>query len=278
MANPHPRDLPAELSAPRTSSNLSVLVNSLVALVLGTGITVLLHELAHWVTGAALGSRATLFAFGVTYQPQPTGATAAIAAAAGPVASLVVGSVMQVLQPFRFRGDFAHLLWIWVAVTSLMEAATYLVITPYAGDTATIVRELNWPAWTAWVAAAIGLVAMVGVAQQWAIHSVRLCGHDLTRLRCFSWYPWLIGVVVLVGLAFVTTSLAGMQLTPRERTVVLLAGVAQTVFAPMSLPLTRRVTELEEPLLVKQVPWLGLAACVVLIGFNLAIGGGIALG
>lgn len=56
-----------------------MLVNSLVALVLGTGITVLLHELAHWVTGAALGSRATLLAFGVTYRPQPTGATAAIA-------------------------------------------------------------------------------------------------------------------------------------------------------------------------------------------------------
>ena len=142
MANPHPRDLPAEPSVPQSWTYAWIVVNTLVAMVLGTGITVLLHELAHWVTGAALGSQATLFAFGVTYHPPLTGTAAAGAAAAGPVASLVIGSVMQVLQPFRFRGDFAHLLWIWVAVTSLMQAAVYLAITPYGGDVATIVREL----------------------------------------------------------------------------------------------------------------------------------------
>lgn len=278
MANPHPRDLPAEPSVPQSWTYAWIVVNTLVAMVLGTGITVLLHELARWVTGAALGSQATLFAFGVTYHPPLTGTAAAGAAAAGPVASLVIGSVMQVLQPFRFRGDFAHLLWIWVAVTSLMQAAVYLAITPYGGDVATIVRELSLPAWSAWVAVAVGVAAMLGVAHQWAIHSVRLCGRDLTRLRCFSGYPWLIGAAILVGLAAVTTDLSGMPFTDRERAVVLVAAVAQTVFAPLSLLIVRWVNELEEPLLVKPVPWVGLVACVGLIGFNLAIGGGLVLG
>ena len=60
--------------------------------------------------------------------------------------------------------------------------------------------------------------------------------------------------------------------------LVLVAAVAQTVFAPLSLLIVRWVNELEEPLLVKPVPWVGLVACVGLIGFNLAIGGGLVLG
>jgi len=275
MANP--RDAPAD--APRgAASARSILINSVVALLLGAAITVLVHELAHWVTGALLGSRSYLFSFGVTHEPPLTGGAAATAALAGPVVSLLVGSAMQILQPFRFRGDFAHLLWIWVACTSLMEAATYLVITPFVGDTHTAAAALGWPSWVSWVAAAIGVLGMVGVAREWAIHSVRLCGHDLTRLRCFSWYPWLIAIPVQAGLALLMISVVRMQLTPAEQTVVIMAGMAQTVFAPMSIPFTRQSKELEEPLQVRPVPWVGVAGFVAMVVFNFAISGGIGLG
>lgn len=278
MANPDPRDMPAGDSWAGRSSNAWILINSVVALLLGAGITVLVHELAHWLTGAALGSPSSLFAFGVTHDPPLTGGPAAIAAMAGPVISLLLGSVMQVLQPFRFRGDFAHLLWIWVACTSLMEAATYLVITPLAGDTYVTVSALGWPSWVGWVAAAIGVAAMLGVAQQWATHAVRLCGRDLTRLRCFSWYPWLIAIPVQLGLTFGLVAVARMQLAPAELVVVVMAGMAQTVFAPISMALAARVDELEEPLQVKGVPWLGVAGLVALTVWNFATSGGIRLG
>lgn len=278
MANPNPRDVPAD-DAPRgRATNRSILVNSVVALLLGAGITVLVHELGHWITGALLGSRSYLFAFGVTHQPALTGDDAAIAALAGPVVSLVVGSVMQILQPFRFRGDFAHLLWIWVACTSLMEAATYLVITPFAGDTATAVAALGLPGWVAWLAAAAGVLGMVGVARQWAIHSVRLCGRDLTRLRCFSWYPWLIVIPVNLVLTFSLLSAAKMPVTAAEQAIIVTAAMAQTVFAPMSIPFTRGSAELEEPLEVKPVPWFGLAGLAALVIFNVAISAGVGLG
>ncbi len=278
MANTSRGDVPAADAARGRASNGAVLVNSVVALLLGAGITVLVHELGHWIAGALLGSRSSLFSFGVTHEPALTGGDAAIAALAGPVVSLLVGSVMQILQPFRFRGDFAHLLWIWVACTSLMEAATYLVITPFAGDTANAVAALGLPSWVGWVAAGIGVLAMLGVAREWATHSVRLCGHDLTRLRCFSWYPWLIAIPVSVGLSFANLGLAKMQVSAAEQIVIVMAGLAQTVFAPMSLPFTGRSTELEEPLEVKPVPWFGLAGFVALVCFNFAIGGGIGLG
>lgn len=278
MANPDPRDVPADDSGTGRSSNPSILMNSVVALLLGTAITVLLHELAHWLAGTMLGSRSSLFAYGVTYDPELTGGPEAIAAMAGPVASLLIGSVMQVLQPFRFRGDFAHLLWIWVACTSLMEAATYLVITPLAGDTAVTVAALGWPAWVSWVAAAVGVAAMLGVAHQWAIHAVRLCAHDLTRLRCFSWYPWLIAVPVQIGLLLGLLTLTRMQLSPAEQLVIVTSGMAQTVFAPISMSFAARLEELEEPLLVKGVPWLGVAGLLALVVWNFAISGGVRIG
>ncbi|MFT4296835.1 MAG: hypothetical protein QM582_15640 [Micropruina sp.] len=277
MANlaPQASPDPAESTWP---NNRAILINSLVALLLGAGVTVLIHEAAHWVAGALLGSPSYLYAFGVEHVPPLAGRDAAVAALAGPAVSLVVGLVMQILQPFRFRGDFVHLLWIWIAGTSLMEATTYLVITPFAGDTAVAARELGLPGWASWVAAAIGVLGMVGVAHLWAVHSVRLCGHDLSRLRSLSWYPWLIAIPVnlALGLAFLST--AGMALSPQEQVVIILAGMAQTVFAPMSLPFSHRVRELEEPLEVTPFPVAGAIGFAALVAFNFAISGGLRLG
>ena len=278
MANPTPADVPGATLPSGRVGRRAILTNSVVALLLGTGITGLVHDLAHWVAGAVLGSRSYLFGFGVTHAPALAGADAVIVALAGPVVSLLVGAAMQILQPFRFKGDFAHLLWIWIAVTSLMATAVTLAITPFAGDTAVAVAALDWPSWVAWVAAAVGLVSTLGVAREWAIHSVRLCGHDLTRLRCFSWYPWLIAVPVQIGLAVALLAMAGVQPTPEQRILIVLAGVAQTLFAPLSILLTRRSQELEEPLQVKPVPWVGVLGLAVLVAFNLAISGGVGLG
>ena len=278
MANPSPAGDPGAAQVTGRVGTAAILVNSLVALLLGTGITILVHQLGHWVAGALLGSRSVLFAFGVTHEPALTGTDAVIAALAGPVLSLLVGSAMQILQPFRFRGDFAHLLWIWIAVTSLMVAATTLALAPFAGDAATAVTALGWPGWAAWVAAGIGVVAMLGVAREWAVHSVRLCGHSPSRLRCFSWYPWLIALPVQLGLALAMLALAGVQPTLQERNLIVWAGATQTLFAPLSFLFTRRSQELEEPLQVTPVPWWGIVGLVVLVAADLAISGGVVLG
>ncbi len=54
--------------------------NNLVAYLLGGGLMVLIHELVHWLVGAALGYRSTMFSYGVTQQPDPGGWHAAITA------------------------------------------------------------------------------------------------------------------------------------------------------------------------------------------------------
>ena len=43
--------------------------NNLVAYLLGGGLMVLIHEVVHWLVGAALGYRSTMFSYGVTMAP-----------------------------------------------------------------------------------------------------------------------------------------------------------------------------------------------------------------
>jgi len=182
------------------------------------------------------------------------------------------------LQPFRFRGDFAHLLWIWIACTSLASGAVHLAIAPLAGDVALAIDGFGWPAWTAWPAMVLGVLAMVSIAQQWAIHSMRLCGQEPERLRAFSLYPWLIGLVVTSALSLALLYVARAELSTAEVVVVVLAGMAHTFFAPVSLALVGRIKELEEPLLVKPWPVAGMLGFVALTVFNCAISSGLQLG
>lgn len=276
---------PSESSAERSDrgGSAAILLNSTVALLLGGLITVLLHNAAQWLAGALLGVRAELFPFGVWFFPALAGGPAVIAALTGPILILLTGMAMQILQPFRFRGDFAHLLWIWIACASLMLAAVQLLVAPVGGDVGTALRALHAPGWIAWVAAAFGVLGVLSVAREWAIHSTRLCGRNRTRLLSFSVYPWLISVPLGVLLAF--GEVAAAQLTTRElqadavdRWLIVLPLAASTVFAPLSLLLVRRVSELEEPLEVKAVPVVGLVALVVLIGVSLAFARGVPLG
>jgi len=263
---------------PLRADTRSILINGVVAMLLGTGITVLIHEIGHWVAGALLGSTSYLFAFWVEQRPPLTGGDAAIAALAGPALSLLVGTATQILQPFRFRGDFAHLLWIWIACTSLASGAVHLAIAPFAGDVAVAIDGFGWPNWTAWLATALGVLGLVSIAQQWAIHSTRLCGQEPERLRSFSLHPWLIGLLVTSVLSLGLLSFARAQLTTAEILVVVLAGMAHTFFAPVSLALVNRINELEEPLLVRPWPVAGLLGFAALTVFNFAISSGLQLG
>ncbi|MCW3156421.1 hypothetical protein [Micropruina sonneratiae] len=261
----------------------AVVLNSVVALLLGGAIAVLLHNLGQWVAGALLGGRSELFAFGVRHLPPLTGRDAAVAALTGPLLSLLVGMAMQILQPFRYRGDFAHLLWIWTACSSLMLATVQLLLAPIGGDLARALTELGAPGWLAWVAGVFGVLGVFSVAREWAIHSTRLCGRGLARLLCFSLYPWLVAVPAGLLLAWAELTVAQVKASdlgagPVDEVLVLFALPAFTAFAPLSLLLLNRVLELEEPLEVRPVPVAGLIGLAVVVGAGLALAGGVALG
>lgn len=212
-----------------------VVIASVFALLLGSAITVLIHECGHWVAGALLGNPSTLYSFAVSHAGEMTPQAVAIAALAGPAVSLVLGLLMTYWTPLRTRGGTAHLLWLWVGFTSLQEAVAYLVITPFgAGDTAVANDALGGGFIAAMVALALGILGMFWQARRFAGHVARFAGEDLRLARSYAWFPWLIAIGWMVAVQVVMLSITPMTSTLGEKIIIAIASIAMTVFAPMS--------------------------------------------
>lgn len=258
-----------------------LLLSSIVAALLAGEAMILVHELFHALTGLATGDRGTLLP--VAWMSTGEGASAAGIAvtAAGPVLSLVSGALMMIWQPLRHRGGFAHLLWMWFAAVSLMEAVGYLVITPLgAGDTASIVERLGAPLWAALVMCILGVAGMFATARAFAPFVARATGYEKRPAWALAFWPWLIATPVSVGLAIPYLLLSPLSLAPADSIVVSMGSTVLFVAAPMSFLFSRRVasTAEREPLVLPRAPVAGIVALVVLVALKLALTQGLALG
>ncbi len=262
------------VESPRT-----LLINSAVAAVLGTGLMVLVHEFVHTFTGLALGFPGVQYAFGVDHLGSPAPVQMGIMAISAPVFSLVSGAIMAAWTPLRRRGGFGHLLWLWFAFTSLMEGVGYLVITPFgAGDTAMAVESFGWPIWVAFVMCGLGVALQFGTAWAFAPHVGRHAGTETARRYAFTLWPWIVASVVNVALSLLYLSLAASDPGEGAAFAIVAAATATTVFAPMSFIFARRFAQPLEPLGLKPVPWVGVAAFAVLVALNLAMSPGLRIG
>lgn len=265
----------AERHAP---SRRELIVNNTVALVLGGMIMVFLHESAHWVSGALTGHRSLMYSFGVD-QGTATGGDAAITAMAGPVFSLALGYLMSVVQPLRGRANFAHLLWVWVAFTSMTEGVAYLVITPFgAGDTAFTMKALQLPIWVAFVACAIGVAGMLWVTRRFAPVAREIAGPTITRIRATTIWPWLFAALSNMVLSVVSMSIANLKATLGEQIIIIVAGVATSVFAPMAIGRAVRLERPTLPMRLRSIPVAGLVGIAVMIGVWFLMRNGVPLG
>lgn len=258
----------------------ALLLNSVVAAVLGSGLMVLAHESCHLVTGLAMGIPGTLYSFGVDHGPS-TPVQMAITAGSAPVFSLVTGVILALWQPLRARAGFGHLLWLWFAYASLMEGVGYLEITPFgAGDTASVVRNMGWPQPVGWALLAIGVIGQFAIAWGFAHAVGRIAGRDRPmRLNATLW-PWLIGTAVNVLLGLLSLSTATMPgINAGEWIVILLAGSATLVFAPMAMIFQGVMNnQPPEPLRLRPVPVAGIVALVLLLVLNQILNTGIRFG
>lgn len=257
----------------------TMLINATAALLLGSALMVIVHECCHWIAGALIGHRSTLYAFGVEYTPPTEGGEAAFTALAGVIGSLLIGALFTSWQPFRRSNGFGHLLWLWFAFTSLMEGVGYLVITPFgAGDTAMAVESFGWPIWVAFVMCGLGVALQFGTAWAFAPHVGRHAGTETARRYAFTLWPWIVASVVNVALSLLYLSLAASDPGEGAAFAIVAAATATTVFAPMSFIFARRFAQPLEPLGLKPVPWVGVAAFAVLVALNLAMSPGLRIG
>ncbi|WP_432557522.1 hypothetical protein [Granulicoccus sp. GXG6511] len=268
---------------PRTQESFrTVLINSTTAAVLATGIMILLHELVHLVAGLALGFPGVLFPFGVEHVGEPTPGQEAFMALSAPVFSLVTGIIMALWLPLRRKGGFAHLLWLWLAFTSLMEGVGYLIITPFgAGDTAVAASSLGWPVGVQIAICLVGVGLLFLIARLFAPHVGRHGGPEkgpLSRQWAFAFWPWVIGTVVNVALAITYFNLSSAEMGSGAGVAIVAASVALLVFAPMAFIFQRWFDKNYEPLGLRPVPVVGLVALALLLVFNFVSLGGIRAG
>lgn len=259
-----------------------LVVHASVTFVAAHLLVVLLHELAHVTAGLALGFSNELFPFGVVHSPEPGRWQDAVMLLAGPAFSLVTGLLALVVQPFRAGRGQAHLLWLWFAGLSVMEGVGYLMLTPFGvGDTGSAAVLYEVPALVTWACLAVAVVGTVWMAARFAVPAVRHTAGDMTSLRAFTFYPWMVGTIVVLALTALNLVLVGDALGPELNAgvvvAVLMGAFALGVFAPMAMPFTtgvqRRDPDLagSEPLVLPRVPTLALALAVVIVLVNLVL-------
>lgn len=248
-------------------------IATLFALLLGSGITVLLHEGAHWITGAAFGVPGRLYSFAVDHESGMTPVQTAITALAGPALSLVLGLIMTTWLPFRHSAGIGHLLWLFVGFTSLEEAVTYLVITMFgAGDTATAAAALGLDNAAVMIGtSAVGIAGMFWAAWRFAPHVRRHAGEDIRLARSLAWYPWLISVVWLIVLQTGQLLIVPAGLSVGEFILILLSSYSITLFAPMSFIFLRRTKADPQPLHLPAVPTVLIVGYAVLFVLNIVL-------
>ncbi|GAB3811102.1 hypothetical protein GCM10028820_01760 [Tessaracoccus terricola] len=248
------------------------LLASLVALLVGAKLSVLLHEVAHWVTGAALGYPSRLYSFAVEHAGELTPTGEAIAALAGPVFSILLGLLLTFWLPLLRTAGVWHLVWLWTGFTSLQEGVTYFVITPFgAGDTALAADRL---AWHPVVMIALGLLGVAGMfwqARRFADHIVRHCGHDQALSWRFAFIPWIIGSAVLVVIQLFDLLISDVGTSAAENFTIVFSCISLTVFAPMGFIFWNRPKVERVPLDLPRWPVGPAVLLVALLALNVVL-------
>ncbi len=256
--------------------NRLLLASSAVALTLAAPIAVTFHELAHAVAGLALGSAAVLRSNSVAYVPELAPSGEVLAAAAGPVFSLVLGAVVFLALRNVGRG-FGRLLALWTGLVSMQNFAGYLLIAPFAeaGDTGQIMAVLGAPT-VAYVGSSVLGVALTLLNARLLAGQVTQYARSQDELRHLVLLPWLIGTAITIALTLLDNLGAGVS---GADVVVIVAGaVAIAIFAPVFTLFYRRLHPPYVDLRLR-TPFVPLAVTVVLVVvIAVVLGPGLRLG
>lgn len=234
-------------------------------------LTIVLHEVGHAVMALALGDHPILYNTSVSNTNKLLSGTALVLiAAAGPVVSLLQGTVLLLLLRRGRSAGPSDLFWLYMSVFGLINFFGYLMITPLAkgADTGQIVALLHVPAAVQWAVAAGSLGCLVLLMASTAPLFLRQLpaavqadsAAKTSGMRALLLWPWLVGSVVLVLLALPAPHpavVANMFMSP----MVLSRAYRRALGSPVVA--TTATTQLRSP-------WaLGLAVLVLAVGFRL---------
>lgn len=213
-------------------------------------LTVLWHELGHGAAARALGYRPVVFS-GREDDPAVSVRDSVLIAAAGPLVSLLTGSVLLLVLRQRPVGSRPGVLLLaWLGLLGVQSTAGYLLTAPFfdGGDIGRILAELQTPFWLSLVVLAAGLVAVViisGLAVGVFHQLMPSTAEQPTDLRLFlrqvAVLPWLVGSVVVTVVSLPMDSLFGPLATATSGLFSLVAmGLTARRFPALPAHASRR--------------------------------------
>lgn len=126
----------------------NAIINSSLALTSAYIITILLHELAHFLPAIMLGYDATLFHNRVLHSGVENVWHSGLIAGAGPLFSLLQALIcFKLIQ--TIRSDYMALFLLWMAISGFVMFFGYVMIGPFVpiGDTGKVFALIGLPVW-----------------------------------------------------------------------------------------------------------------------------------
>jgi len=259
-----------------TANLRRLFLRSLIAFVTAFLIGTIVHEGAHAVMARALGLHPVLHHNSVETPSNSTGAAPLWVPAAGPLASLILGTACLVWVRRRSVHSVVTLTVLWVGIHGMIAFFGYLMMGPLFrnGDTGKVWAELGVPPALQWVIAIVGVAILVvvirGTSDDFARHVIRgSSGSPRGRVaNALIAFPILAGAVVTTLLSLPAPTFLSL-LYPMTSGFVTFAAYGR--FRRTRDPLPEGIRD------SGGVPIGQLAVLVALVAVSLALIGGVRL-
>ncbi|RYE26509.1 MAG: hypothetical protein EOP51_00130 [Sphingobacteriales bacterium] len=188
-----------------------ILIDSSIAFVVATTVEMTLHECGHFVATLAMGGQAILHHNYVEHN-DVSDAARCMSALAGPVVSLVIGLVFQLVVSSRRFKSMTALTLQYLSIFGYIGFFGYVMIAPFFsyGDMGFVLRYIGCPMWLIFLLAALAGVALFFLGKAWSVHFIgmmsRATASDLKTRRQFIYslvfFPLFVGIAITTLLNF----------------------------------------------------------------------------
>ena len=193
-----------------------IIINSCVAFIVAAIAEMTLHECGHFLATLAMGGEAILYHNYVQHADVSENARC-ISAFAGPVVSLLVGVIFQMLLSGRKYKGMISLLMQYMSIFGYVGFFGYVMIAPFFsyGDMGFVLRYIGSPMWLIYTLAALAGVVLFFLGKAWSVHFIGMMSRTtaadakLRRQFIYSLVFWQlfigIGITTLLNFPVPTT-------------------------------------------------------------------------
>lgn len=185
----------------------NVVLNSILVFIAAYLLSIILHELAHFIMAVSLGYDATLFHNRVTYDGRDNTLHEVLIAGSGPLYSLVQGIVSLFLLR-RMSASATSLFVLWFSVIGFISFFGYLMIAPFIpfGDTERVFNLLEFPFFLQIIIAIIAVITITIILMRFVTSFEQFVSIQFQTIKetRFKWANSLILIPLIVGIIVIT--------------------------------------------------------------------------